>query len=70
MTTDLNDLMLEAAAEVENVMIEFEMEMQKPQMLKQFAKLWAELPDEGKEQFKRERPEEYRALIAGLKGES
>ena len=48
MTTDLNDLMLEAAAEVENVMIEFEMEMQKPQMLKQFMKLWAELPDEGK----------------------
>lgn len=64
---DLTDIALEAAADVEEMMREFELDAAKPQMKVSFAKLWREMSDEAKEQFKKEKPDAYHALMESLK---
>lgn len=67
MSVNLSDLMLKAASDVQSVFMQFEREQQKPQLKSQMAQQWAQLPDELKEKFKTERPDEYEALIRSLK---
>ena len=60
---DLNDLMLEATAEVQEIIREIMEELAEPQMKAQAAAMWARMPDEMKELYAQERPEEYRAIM-------
>lgn len=60
---DLRDIMLEAQAEVQEIIRETLQELALPQMVEKFRMTWAQLPPEMKEKFQRERPEEYRALM-------
>lgn len=64
---DYRDVMLAAAADVQEMMREFEMEMSMPQMVMEMKKLWATLPNEMREKFAKERPQEYAAFISMLK---
>lgn len=64
---DLRDMMLEVTARVQELMMEFEKQLTLPKMKSQFAQLWVKLPDEAKEKFKAEKPDEYRALMEALK---
>lgn len=64
---DYRDLMLEVGAEVESLMREFTQELGKPMMKTKFATMWAQLPEEQKEAFKRDQPEAYHALMESLK---
>lgn len=66
---DLRDLMLEASAELQDILREVAQEIAEPQMMEQFAEMWAMLPMEMREQFAREKPEEYQRLMDLLKGE-
>jgi len=65
---DIRDLMLEAEAEVQAIMREVVQDLMKPQMMAQIKKMWITAPDEIKEAFKRERPQEYAELMEDLKG--
>ena len=65
--TDFRDLMLKASADVQRLFMSFEQELQMPMVKGQMGELWATLPDEMKERFKQERPEEYHALMSALK---
>ena len=65
---DIRDLMLEAEAEVQAIMREVVQDLMKPQMMAQIKKMWITAPDEVKESFKRERPQEYAELMEDLKG--
>lgn len=67
MTTDLKDMMLEATAGVQSLMREFEKRLTMPKVKSQFSQLWMSLPDDAKEKFKTEKPQEYRALMEALK---
>ena len=60
---DLNDLMLEATAEVQEIIREIMEELAEPHMKEQAAAMWARMPDEMKELYAQERPEEYRAIM-------
>jgi len=64
---DVKDLMLEAQAEIQTALREVIAELAKPRMMAQVRQMWMTAPDELKEQFKRERPEEYAALMNELK---
>lgn len=64
---DIRDLMLEAAAQVQTVQMEFEKKVRIPQVKGEVAQLWRELPDEMKDKFAKERPAEYAALMETLK---
>lgn len=64
---DYRDVMLAAAADVQEMMREFEMEMSLPQMMAEMGKMWATLPDEMREKFAKERPQEYAAFMSMLK---
>jgi hypothetical protein len=66
-TFDLRDVMLEAQAEVQAVMREVLQELALPQMIEKFRMQWAQMPPVMKEQFQRERPDEYAALIEMMK---
>lgn len=66
MDIDFRDLMLEAAAEIESLMQELERDLNKPKMKAKFARLWREMPDEQKEAFRRDKPNEYRVLMDAL----
>lgn len=63
---DLNDIMLEAAAEVQEIVRELLEELTEPHMQTQLRQSWMSAPEEIKEQFARERPEEYRALMNAM----
>ena len=60
---DLRDVMLEAQAEVQAIMREVLQEIALPMMMDTFKQQWFSLPPEMKEQFSRERPDEYKALM-------
>lgn len=66
MTIDLRDLMLAAAADVQGVFMDFERKQVKGELKTQALQMWSQLPDELKEQFKREKPDEYQALMLEL----
>ncbi len=64
---DIRDLLLEAAAAVQTVQMEFEKKVMMPQVKGEVAQLWRELPEEMREKFVKERPAEYAALMETLK---
>jgi hypothetical protein len=64
---DIRDLMLEAEAEVQAIMREVVQDLVRPQMMAQIKQMWMTAPDEIKESFKRERPQEYAELMEDLK---
>ena len=64
---DYSDLMLEATANVQSIMLEFQNKLAKPMMKKKFAEMWMGMPDEMKQKFATEQPEAYQALQDTLK---
>lgn len=64
---DLQDLMLEATANVQNLVMEFQQRLAMPKVKSQMVSMWMNLPDEMKEKFKSERPDEYSAFIESMK---
>jgi hypothetical protein len=64
---DIRDLMLDAQAEVQEIVREVVQDLLKPQMMAQIRQMWMAAPEDIKEQFKRERPEDYAALMDELK---
>lgn len=64
---DLRDIMLEATARVQSLMMEFEKRLSLPKAKSEFAQLWMNLPEETKERFKNDKPQEYHALMEALK---
>ena len=60
---DIRDIMLEAIAEVQEIVREALQELALPQMKAQVRQTWASAPDEMKEAFNTERPEEYKQLM-------
>lgn len=65
-TFDLRDIMLEATAEIQEIVREVLEELAEPQMMAEIQKHWASLPDDQKEQFMRENPDEYRTLMDAM----
>lgn len=63
---DLRDIMLEATAEVQEIIREILQELAEPSEGSQVAQLWAQAPDDMKEQFANSQPEDYRNLITNL----
>lgn len=63
---DLRDIMLEATAEVQEIIREILQELAEPSEGNQVAQLWSRTPDDMKEQFASSQPEDYRNLIASL----
>lgn len=57
--TDTRDAILEAQAEMMELVREVMQEIVTPQIKTGSRRLWATMPDEMKEQFKAERPNEY-----------
>lgn len=60
--TDVKDSILEAQAEMMEIVREVMAEIVTPQIKMEGRRLWASMPAEMKEQFKTERPEEYQAF--------
>jgi hypothetical protein len=60
---DLGDIVLEAQADVQEILREFFAELAEPAMMRQLKMMWFTIPDEMKEQFKKDRPEEFAALM-------
>lgn len=67
---DLKDLILEATAEVQETVREVMQELSEPRMTQGINQLWISMPDEMKENFKRERPAEYAALMDVIGGKN
>lgn len=67
---DLNDIMLEAIAEVQEIVRELLTELAAPRAQGQVAQSWATAPEEMKDQFASERPEDYAALMNTLEERS
>ncbi len=61
---DLNDLILEATAEVQEIVREVLEEFALPQIKRAVKQTWLSAPDEMKEQFAQGRPEEYAQLMS------
>ncbi len=66
---DFQDVMLEAQAEVTEFMREFSKEMVEDDVEQAIHYFWSRMPDEMKEQFKREKPQEYAELKKKLQGD-
>lgn len=64
---DIKDVVLEAQAEIEAAMREVMRELVEPQMMARVRRMWFTAPDELKDMFRRERPEEYAALMNDLR---
>lgn len=63
--TDMRDAILEAQAESMELVREVMQEIATPQIKLESRKLWATMPDEMKERFKAERPDEYQQFMKG-----
>ena len=61
--TDAREAILEAQADMMEIVREVMQEIVTPQIKKEGRKLWATMPDEMKEQFKAERPAEYQEFM-------
>ena len=64
---DLKDIMLEATAEIQEIVREVMDELTEPQELEQIRQAWAAATDDEKEQFMQENPDEYRMLMDAIK---
>ena len=64
---DLRDLMLEATAEIQEIIREVMTDLTAPQIKQKILESWTTAPDELKEQFAQERPEEYQAIERMMK---
>lgn len=64
---DMRDVVLEAQADLQEALRETMAELARPRMMAEVRRMWMTAPDEMKELFKRERPEEYAALMTDLK---
>jgi len=62
-TNDLRDAILEAQAEVSELVREVVAEIVMPQIKRQARAMWSQIPDEIKEQFKAEKPELYAEMV-------
>jgi negative regulator of genetic competence, sporulation and motility len=60
---DMRDILLEATAEVQEIFREVMEELIEPMEMEQARMLWSQLPDEAKEQFAHDNPDEYRMLM-------
>jgi negative regulator of genetic competence, sporulation and motility len=60
---DMRDILLEATAEVQEIFREVMEELIEPMEMEQARMLWSQLPDEAKELFAKENPDEYRMLM-------
>lgn len=60
---DVQEPALEAQAFVMEVLQEVMKEVAMPEFMREMKKVWQTLPDEMKEQFKAERPQEYHMLM-------
>ena len=63
---DLGDVMLEAVAEIQEIMREVVGEITEPQRIQMIASMWTQMPEEMKEQFKKDRPQEYAAMMEAM----
>ena len=63
---DLRDLMLEATAEVQEIVREVLTELAEPQAMNDVHQMWSQMPDQMKEQFASENPEDYQAMMDGM----
>ncbi len=63
--TDVKEAILEAQAEMMELVRDVMMEAVLPQIKLQARKMWATMPDDMKERFKAERPQEYAELKKG-----
>jgi hypothetical protein len=61
--SDIQDAILEAQAEVADFMREFAEEILEDDVIGALRVRWMQLPDEIKEQFKKDNPREYAELI-------
>lgn len=64
---DIRDVMLEATAEVQEIIREVIADLTAPQVREKLLESWATAPEELKEMFATERPEEYAALMDLMK---
>jgi len=65
-TFDLRDIMLEATAEIQEIVRDVLNELAEPHVLAEIQRQWATLPDDQKEKFMNENPDEYRALMDAM----
>ncbi len=63
---DLGDIMLEATAEVQEIVREVLDELQAPHQKQQMIRMWMQMSDEQKELFAQEQPDDYRTLMDAL----
>jgi hypothetical protein len=66
---DLRDILLEAEADVREVLREVQQELMTPFLTDSIAQQWMSLPEAMKEKFMNEKPDEYAALMDLLKGD-
>jgi hypothetical protein len=66
--SDIQDAMLEAQAEVTEFMREFAQDLIEDDIITAMRVKWAGTPDEIKEQFKADQPQEYAAVIKQIQG--
>ena len=60
---DSRDILLEATAEVQEIIRDILTDLTAPQVKEQILTSWMTAPDEIKERFAQERPEEYAELM-------
>jgi hypothetical protein len=60
---DIRDLMLEATADAQEIVRELLQELAMPQMRAQVKQMWMRVPEEMRDRFVKERPQEYAALM-------
>lgn len=70
MINDIKDAVLEAQADLTEIVRDTMRDMILPMVEKQARQMWATMPDEMKERFKQERPQEYAALMKGMTREN
>jgi len=67
MVEDMQDALLEAQAEVQAVIREVMLDITKGTILPQAAMKWAQADADSREQFKQARPNDYEAMMRGMK---
>lgn len=66
---DYRDLMLECVADLQSILLEALRELKTREQIDQVRMLWASSPEEMREAFAQQQPEQYKALIENIKGE-
>jgi len=65
---DYKDLVLEAQAEVAEILQSVMQELMEPQMIAALRLRWGTIPEEAKELLRKQQPDTYNRLIQMLKG--